>query len=235
MLALILADGAFPTIRKRQELLRNAENIVCCDGAVSKLLDFGREPIAIVGDMDSIPSELKLRFADRIFSSDDQETNDLTKAVEYCIAHDFDEIAILGATGLREDHTLGNISLLAEYAPRLKSVCLLTDYGRIDAFRSGIEVDEYQEPGVDTKAPQVCTTRDDAFTVALFESFQGQQVSIFSLHPETKISSLGLRYPLEGRSFTSWWQGTLNECSGEQFSLSIDEGCLLVYRLDKPE
>ena len=232
MQALILADGAFPTTRKRQELLRNAVNIVCCDGATAKLLDFGREPIAIVGDMDSISPELKAQFADRIQQVTEQETNDLTKAVDFCILKGYDEIAILGATGLREDHTLGNIALLADYAPRLKSVCLLTDYGRIDAFASGMLADDYAEPGLDTKAPEVCTTRDGAYTVARFQSFQGQQISIYSLTPDSKISSLGLKYPLEKRNLTSWWQGTLNESVGEQFSLSIDKGVLLVYRLD---
>jgi thiamine pyrophosphokinase len=232
MQALILADGAFPTTRKRQELLRNAANIVCCDGATGKLLDFGREPIAIVGDMDSISAELKAQFAAKIHQVSEQETNDLTKAVEYCIAQGFDEIAILGATGLREDHTLGNIALLADYAPRLKSVCLLTDYGRIDAFRSGMLTDDFSEPGLDTKAPEVCATRDGNFTVARFESFTGQQVSIFALSPDSQVSSLGLKYPLENRNLTSWWQGTLNESTGEQFSLSINKGVLLVYRLD---
>ncbi len=232
MQALILADGAFPTTKKRQELLRNAENIVCCDGATGKLLDFGREPVAIVGDMDSISPELKAQFAAKIHQVTEQETNDLTKAVEYCIVQGFDEIAILGATGLREDHTLGNIALLADYAPRLKSVCLLTDYGRIDAFRSGMLTDDFAEPGLDTKAPEVCATRDGNFTVARFESFAGQQVSIFALTPESQVSSLGLKYPLENRNLTSWWQGSLNESAGEQFSLSINKGVLLVYRLD---
>jgi thiamine pyrophosphokinase len=127
---------------------------------------------------------------------------------------------------------LGNISLLADYATRLKSVCLLTDYGRIDTFRSGITVDEFQEPSMDSKAPEVCTTRDGAYTVGRFESFAGQQISIFSLTPSTKITTLCLKYPLENHPLTSWWQGTLNESTGEQFSLSINEGVLLVYRLD---
>lgn len=232
MQALILADGAFPNTPQRQDLLKRAECIVCCDGAVAKLLEFGREPMAVVGDMDSISPELKARFADKLHWVAEQETNDLTKAVNYCVEQGFDEIAILGATGLREDHTLGNIALLADYATRLKSVCLLTDYGRIDAFRSGMSADDFNQPGLDLVAPEVCTTRDGAFTVARFQSFQGQQVSLFALTPDTRISSLGLKYPLENRPLTSWWQGTLNESAGEQFSLSIDQGILLVYRLD---
>ncbi len=232
MHALILADGAFPEADKRHQLLKQAPHIICCDGAVQKLHDFGLEPHAIVGDMDSISEALMERYADRLHSSSDQETNDLTKAVEFCITNGFEEVAILGATGLREDHTLGNIALLAEYAQQLKSVCLLTDYGRIDAFRSGMSINDFVETTYDTKAPEVCTTRDGKFTVARFHSFQGQQVSIFSLDPSTRLSTMGLKYPVEDRCFTSWWQGTLNESVGEQFSLSIDQGCLLVYRID---
>jgi len=231
MQVLILADGAFPTSENCLQLLREAEHIVCCDGAVVKLLDFGREPEAIVGDLDSIPADLAERFADRLHRTEEQETNDLTKAVQYCLGQGFDDLLILGATGLREDHTLGNISLLADYALQCRSVCLLTDYGRIDSFRSGGErvIAVNQEPG---GAPEICTTRDGRYTVARFDSSRGQQVSIFALTPEAHISSLGLAYPLENRCLTSWWQGTLNESTGDQFSLSIDRGCLLVYRLN---
>jgi len=232
MHAVILADGAFPTTENRIQLLKQSEHLICCDGAIQKLLDAGLELEAIVGDMDSISEALKVRFIDRLHPSFDQETNDLTKAVAYCEAKGYDVIAILGATGLREDHTLGNIALLGDYAKRFKAICLLTDYGRIDAVLSGMSVNDYADTGVDAKAPEVCTTRDGKYTVARFQSIAGQQVSIFSLDPTTRISTLGLKYPVENHCFTSWWQGTLNEAVGEQFSLSIDQGCLLVYRID---
>ena len=45
----------------------------------------------------------------------DQETNDQTKAVNFLLAQGKRRIAIIGATGNREDHTLGNISLLSDY------------------------------------------------------------------------------------------------------------------------
>lgn len=232
MQALILVDGAFPENEQRRNLLKASSKIICCDGAVKKLVEFGLEPFAIVGDMDSISVELQEKYSDRIFKSDDQETNDLTKAVEFCINNGYDEIAILGATGLREDHTLGNISLLADYATSLKSVCLLTDFGRIDSIKSGVSVNDFFETGLDEMAPEVCSTRNGLYTVARFKSFSGQQVSIFSLNTECHISALGLKYPLENRCLTSWWQGTLNEAISDEFTISIDNGSLLVYRLN---
>lgn len=232
MHALILADGAFPKSENRLNLLKQAPYIVCCDGAVEKLVNIGLEPQAIVGDMDSISDELKERFADRLYPSLDQETNDLTKAVDHCLVNGFNEVAILGATGLREDHTIGNIALLAEYAGKLNAVCLLTDYGRIDAVHGDLTVDDHPASRYDSRAPEMCTTRDGSHTVARFQSYKGQQVSIFCLDPTTRLTSLGLKYQVEDRCFASWWQGTLNESTGEQFSLSIDRGCLLVYRID---
>ena len=203
MQTIILADGAFPKNEKLLKLLRDAERVICCDGAAQNLIGFGREPDAIVGDMDSLSSELKSRFRDKIFPSTDQETNDLTKAFEYCLMKNYQDVAIIGATGKREDHALGNISLLADYAMRIGSICLLTDYGRIDAVHASKN----------------------------FESIPGQQVSIFSLTPDTCITAHGLRYPILGKCFTSWWQGTLNETVGDNFRLEMDKGCLLVYRL----
>ena len=204
MQTIILADVEFPKNEDLLKLLREAERIICCDGSAQKLFAFGREPDAIVGDLDSLSPKLKAQFADRIYQYADQETNDLTKAVKFCISHNFTEIGILGSTGLREDHTLGNISLLAEYALWTKSICLLTDYGRIDAMHSSRS----------------------------FKSIPGQQVSIFSLTSDTCITAKGLLYPIENRCFSSWWQGTLNQALEDSFFLEIDHGCLLVYRLN---
>lgn len=72
----------------------------------------------------------------------------------------------MGATGKREDHTLGNISLLADYMDQAE-VRMLTDYGMF----TPIEED------------------------SVFESFPAQQVSVFNIGA-TELSADGLVYPL---------------------------------------
>jgi thiamine pyrophosphokinase len=67
----------------------------------------GMQPDAIVGDMDSLSDELANRFADRIYLDENQDTNDLTKAVMWCSDMGYKDIVIVGGTGKREDHTLG--------------------------------------------------------------------------------------------------------------------------------
>ena len=197
----VLADGSFPEHEASLSFLRNAEQIICCDGAARNLVAYGLEPDYIVGDLDSIPKELKGQFASILRPNPDQETNDLTKAVHFCIESGWKEITILGATGRREDHTLGNLSLLTDYAETV-NVQLLTDYGVF--------------------VPQLQT--------ASYQSYPGQQVSIFSLCTSTIFTTHHLVYPLNKRMITSWWQGTLNEAVSDYFTIEMDEGKALIFR-----
>lgn len=196
----ILANGRFPESGLALGYLNNAGRIVCCDGSVVKLLKYGLEPWAIAGDLDSVPEKIKKKYAGKLHRSDDQETNDLTKAVRFCIEQGITDIVILGATGLREDHTLGNISLLADYAESI-SVKMVTDYGIFIPAIPGLSI----------------------------SSWPGQQVSVFAVDKEMRISSTGLKYPLNQMELQNWWMGTLNECTGDSFSLSFDHGRALVF------
>lgn len=200
--AIVLADGQFPTHNVPVELLNSGLSIVCCDGATAKLNAYGLCPDAIVGDLDSLPNEFKTMYADRLHHFPDQETNDLTKAVHFCLSQGATHLHILGATGIREDHTLGNISLLAQYA------CLCRVY-------------LYTDTGYFTAVQESCSLK----------SYKGQQVSIFSLTPQTLLTVSGLKYPIEQRKLQSWWEGTLNEALSEQFTMQFDQGVFLVFRL----
>ena len=110
----IVADGSFPVHEIPLGYLEKASKIVCCDGSAESLIKAGFEPDAIVGDMDSLSAELAGKYKDKIFRDSGQDTNDLTKAVTWCTKKNYTDLVIVGATGKREDHTLGNISLLTE-------------------------------------------------------------------------------------------------------------------------
>ena len=195
----IVADGTFPQHQIPLSYLKNAKRIICCDGSAQNLILAGMLPEAIVGDLDSLNDDLANRFSDRIFPDESQETNDLTKAVSWCCKMGYKDIVIVGATGKREDHTIGNISLLAEYIKYL-NVIMVTDTGILQSF---------------LKSSQI-------------SSFRGQQVSIFSIDPETEVTSHGLRYPLTRTKIKNWWFATLNESLGDSFSLEF-YGRLIVY------
>jgi thiamine pyrophosphokinase len=196
----VVADGSFPVHQIPLGYIREADVIVCCDGSAESIHNAGLKPQAIVGDMDSISQELSDIYAECIYIVEGQDTNDLTKAVNWCYESGYKDIVIVGATGIREDHTIGNISLLAEYAAFI-NVMMVTDSGIFYPFLESCCVN----------------------------SFAGQQVSVFSINPETVISSNGLRYPLNKRKLKNWWEATLNEALGDTFQLNFSGGPVLVF------
>ena len=133
--AVVVGGGDYPTHEKPLAMLHATPRVVCCDGAADEYISHGLTPWRIVGDGDSLSKEAKSRYADIIRINPDQETNDQTKAVEYLASKGIKEIAIVAATGRREDHTLGNISLLIEYLRKGLNVRIFTDYGLMVACR----------------------------------------------------------------------------------------------------
>jgi thiamine pyrophosphokinase len=85
---IILANGKFPEHEIPLGYLKNAEKIICCDGAARSLYKYGIEPYAIVGDIDSLKEAEIRKFHERLYKDADQETNDLTKAVKWCLDRD---------------------------------------------------------------------------------------------------------------------------------------------------
>jgi thiamine pyrophosphokinase len=198
----ILANGDFPTHPTSLEILRSADMIVCCDGAAERLLLANMEPYAIVGDLDSLSREIRERYSARVIHIPEQETNDLTKAFEYSLKLNPSKIEILGATGKREDHTLGNISLLSLFGDISQvPLRMVTDFGTLYPI----------------------------FSTSMFKSRAGAKVSVFSLDCNIEMESEGLQYPLKGVKFDSWWRATLNIATGENFLVKFNSGRVIVF------
>lgn len=197
----VLAAGDFPRGEVACALLRGAEQVICCDSAAEEFCAWGGVPAAIVGDMDSLTNDLRVKFADRLIVRPDQNTNDLWKGITYAIDQGFRKITVLGAFGKREDHTLGNLMLLAARL-REAELQMVGDRGVFNF------IDEPSE----------------------FESFAGQQVSLFTLDHTAEISVRGLRYEPPQNRLVAMWQGVSNESLGEEFSVTTNSPTI-VYRL----
>ncbi len=194
--AVVIANGDYPHNEEALKVLNSTLFVVCCDGGANEYIARGGTPHIIIGDGDSLSEENRTKHARLLHRITKQETNDQTKAVHYLLEKGMKKIAILGATGKREDHTLGNISLLIEYARKGAIVRSFTNYGVFIPCK-----------GNNT-----------------FLSRRGQQVSIINFTAKGFKSS-GLLYPIY--DFTNWWQGTLNECTGDSFTIEADGEYLL--------
>ena len=204
----IIGDGTFPETEYPRYLIRTADFIICCDGALKKFLRhskaiFGEQrlPDLVTGDMDSLSESMKKRYKDLIVKVDEQEHNDQTKAFRWAIGNieDISAIHILGATGEREDHTIGNISLLMEYAKTYDlegmgiTVEMVSDHSTIFAITDSFEME--------------CGT--------------GRKISIMTPDNSLRIKSEGLEWPLDEVVFDNWWKATLNRATQDTVRLTF--------------
>lgn len=203
--AVILADGSFPTNSIPLDVLQHASCLICCDNAGRECILQGYMPDAIVGDGDSLSNDFKERYAHLYHHESEQEDNDLTKATRFAISLlqgqgiDNPTIAYLGCTGKREDHTLGNISLMVRYMQQMNiNPVMLTDYGYFIPASGNME----------------------------FSTFPRQQVSIFN-YGCSRLQSEGLRW--QSYNYSSPWQGTLNEALGDTVNFKADGDYLVYF------
>jgi thiamine pyrophosphokinase len=117
----ILAAGDFP---KRDgaawNILAAAKRVICCDSAADQYRRrFKRDPDFVVGDLDSVRGE----FPETVFDPD-ENVNDLGKAVRFVRSRGWNDLVIAGASGKREDHTIGNF-----FRALAEMVEVVTDYG----------------------------------------------------------------------------------------------------------
>ena len=213
----IIADGVFPKTEYPRYLIRTADFIICCDGALKKFLRnskaiFGEErlPDLVIGDMDTLSEGLQKRYADIILKETEQEHNDQTKAVRWALNNleDITAIHILGATGGRPDHTIGNVSLLMEYTRM---------------FHLGdIVIEAVSDEG--TMFPITDTT--------ILDCGIGREISIFSPDNTLKIKSEGLAYSTEDVVFDNWWKATLNTSVEDRIRLEFSHKSMALIMMN---
>ena len=214
-----MGNGQFPKKEYPLYLLESADYVVCCDGALDTYLrHFSgrnlRRPDVVVGDMDSLSKKTAERFRDIAVKIDEQETNDQSKAFHYILVHfpDVDTIHILGATGKREDHTIGNLSLLMEYAREMR---------RQDCGRT-VSVDIVSDWSTAFAITDSCT----------LDVGEGRSVSIICPDNSLNIRSEGLVWPTDNVVFDNLWQTTLNRASADRISLTFSHPSIALIILN---
>ena len=213
----IICDGNFPKTEYPRYLIRTADFIICCDGALMKFLRnskaiFGeaRLPDIVTGDMDTLSAAMQKKYADIIVKEDEQEHNDQTKAVRWALSNldGIESICILGATGGRADNTIGNISLLMEYTR-------MFDMGDMNL--------------------EMVTDKETIFPITdstEFDCGTGRQVSIFSPDNSLRIKSEGLAFPTEDVVFDNWWKATLNKATQDTVKLELNHPSIALVMIN---
>jgi len=187
---IILANGQYPSHPTALNKLHTAGTIICTDGSANKILENGLAPNVIIGDMDSSTIDQD-SFKGLYVKISDQDNTDLDKALEWCKLNSLSPLTVLGASQLREDHTIGNLMLLANYSDEL-DINFVTDYFTI-----------------------TCHHGKRSFT-----SFKQQLVSILPVEDIQSITAEGLEFPLTDEPFSLSSRGISNRATGHQFIIT---------------
>ena len=214
-----MCDGVFPKTEYPRYLIRMADFLICCDGALVKFMRnskaiFGEErlPDLVIGDMDTLSQQMQRKYKDIIIKEEEQDHNDQTKAVRWAVNNidDLEHIYILGATGGRPEHTIGNAGLLMEYTRMFdlegRGIAMesVSDYGTMFAVNDTISLD--------------CG--------------EGRQISIFSPDNTLKIRSEGLAWQTEDVVFDNWWKATLNRAVQDTVTLTFSHRSLALIMMN---
>ena len=195
---IVIANGSFPYHPIPTNYLNDSKTIICTDGATDKLIDYGKTPDIVIGDFDST----KLKNSDKAkkwIEAPDQNKTDLEKTFEWCINNYIKKIVLLGATGDREDHTIGNLFTLAKYHEKI-SCEVITDYSKI-----------------------ICVSGKNYISTII-----NQDVSIIATEPIKSITIDGLQYGIRNKKIMPSTQAISNKAIRDQFYIETT-GKVLVF------
>ncbi len=145
MRAIIAANGEIEEGESYGDLFAPDDLVIGVDGGAAVALRAGLEPEVVVGDMDSIPEQLRTeleargcRFLQHPMRKNETDTE---LAVRYALQAGAEEVVFIGATGGRLDHTLANVFLLG--MPELQGVRCKIIAGNTEVWlvRDGLEID----------------------------------------------------------------------------------------------
>lgn len=202
---LIVANGAAPAAQLLKRLRSCAHYLLAVDGALKTVLDAGATPDYVVGDFDSVTSDVldQLPTSARVYVPEPDRC-DLEKALELALRLKCQSALITGGLGGRIDHTLTTVSLLLKYADRL-ALCHRDGHAEvIPVGRSAVVRGEI-----------------------------GQTLSLIALAPVRGVTLTGVRWPLHRADLLPGSLGVSNVLTEREAHLDVEHGVVLVCRLLK--
>ena len=200
----ILAAGNFPKKGGAAwKLLAGATRVVACDSAADAYRRrFRKWPDVIIGDLDSLRAveDVGPYRGVELIRVSGQDTNDLEKAINYCAKQGWRKPVIVGATGKREDHAIGNVFRALAYGCEI-----VTDRGCFIPVRGKVT----------------------------FKVKKGAAISVFAPDPKTRMTSKGLKWPLDEVRFKNLYCATLNRATATDVTLTATRPVMVFLEASK--
>ncbi len=145
MRAIIVANGLPEAGERYDDLVQPGDLVIAADGGAVVARQMGLEPQVVIGDMDSLPAEVRSQLEQRgcqfIHHPARKDETDAELAMRYALQQGPQELVFLGASGGRLDHLLANIFLLG--MPELAGIKARIIAGSTEVWlvRDGVEIE----------------------------------------------------------------------------------------------
>lgn len=209
MRAIVFINGIVEDYALVQCWLRPTDYWVAADGGVNHCLALGRNPHALIGDLDSVDEAVVRRLADEGVQVErypvTKDQTDLELALDFALKAGANEILLIGALGGRLDQMLANVLILAQRT-----------------WPATVQLVEGQQLAQLIPLNEIVTLAAGI----------GDTVSALPLSDQvTGITYTGMRYPLTNHTlhFGST-RGISNEVSATPATVRITAGRLLIVQ-----
>lgn len=187
--------------------VQKCDKIIGIDRGMLFLHEHGIRPDLIVGDFDSLPAYILEEYRGSVPIREfcpEKDYTDTEIGIRAAIEMGADGIILLGATGTRLDHVLGNIQTLCIALEHRVEALIQDSNNRIRLLGEGREIRK--------------------------EHMFGKYISLLPLTTQVEGLTLkGFKYPLEHFTMTSQNSlGISNELVEDRASISFDSGILIM-------
>ena len=201
---LIVANGLWPEEILWKPLIQEATHIIACDGAAHQCLERNISIDTVIGDMDSISDEVRVKLLQQpelqFLHQDGQENNDLVKAITWSVDQGATKIEIFGIEG-------GDI---AHQFAAILALCEVPSNTRLHTTKSTIEL-------LKKSGYKNCSIEKNT-------SF-----SLFSIGTVKGVSLSGAKWNLTDHELRPGTQGLHNQVIGDCLEIGYTSGQLLLF------
>ena len=236
-----------------RSFLREGDFVVCCDAGLRHEKALGVCASLIVGDFDS--HERPVTDREVIVLPHEKDDTDTFYAVKECLKRGFTDFLLLGMTGGRLDHTLGNLQALVMLDEAGVRACMVDDYSEISVVSGSGDIagEECEKTSSGTRLEESKTAdpggkycTEKAAETGKGTGQHGTNLDGATVPDSYKFFSLiaiggdaygvtitGAKYPLTGATLTGDFPlGVSNEVlPGEEAHIQVGSGRMLLIKV----
>lgn len=202
---IILANGKPPRKQVIKYLFnKDYTTLICADGGANSALRMNLNPDFIIGDLDSITKSTYNHFKtkSKIIKIFRQNDTDVEKALKLAIKKGYNEAMLLAVTGNRLDHTFCNLGIVLKFYKKIRTKIIAENSVLTPLSRNNIII-----------------------------SIPGEIISLFGFNRQTKITTDGLKYPINRDSLPfGEKESTSNVSTSSEININVEGGIIFLIR-----